>query len=124
MADRKIPDHRDTEITGAFLQHFNPAEAGALIVIFTAAEAAKTKAAKALQRPRQSPVGQHAIQPVGKFADIFQNQDRPCEIRHVRAAEQTRRHGQIGGDERHFGRTLHPGLPLQDCQWFLEQQRP
>ena len=46
MADRKIPDHGDTEITGAFFQHLNPAEAGALIVIFTAAEAAKTNAAK------------------------------------------------------------------------------
>ena len=124
MADRKIPDHGDTEITGAFLQHFNPAEAGALIVIFTAAEAAETKAAKALQRPRQSPVGQHAIQPVGKFTDVFQNQDRPCEIRHVRAAEQMRRHGQIGGDQRPFGRTFPPGLALQVCQWFPEEQRP
>ena len=58
------------------------------------------------------------------FSDIFQNQDRPCEIRHVRAAEQMRRHGQIGGDQRPFGRTLSPGLALQVCQWFPEQQRP
>ena len=67
-------------------------------------------------------MGQHPIESVGLFANIFQNQNCPIQIRHVGTAQQVRSHCEIGRDQWPFGNPIHPSTALQIGNRTAEQQ--
>ena len=62
-----------------------------------------------LQRAAQPPVGEHAIEPIGGFAHVFQNQHRSTQIREVRGSQQMGGHGEVAHQQRALGDAALPG---------------
>ena len=101
MADGKSGQYGDAEVGGAIAQYLLGAEApgqfsaglpGHIIRVVAAAEAAKADAPQLLQGAAQAPVGEHAIEAIGRFAHVLEDQDRPLQIGQVAGAKQ------VGGD--------------------------
>ena len=120
MAKGQISHHRNAQIKAAFAQHLLEAEArpGLIVWRFTALKAAKAKARQLLQGATQAPVGQQAIDAIGGFANVFQQQHAAGQLGAVLGAQQVRRHGEVAHQQRAFGDSPLPSLTLQWRQRF------
>ena len=72
---------------------------GLLAGVITAAEATETDPSELLQHASESPVGEHPIDSVGRFAHVFDHENGTTKIREVWRAQQVRCHGQIDRDQ-------------------------
>ena len=57
------------------------------------------------QNTRMQQLGEHALNAVGVFADVFQKQNTTLDLREIRRAQEAHQHGQIAAPQR---RVLRP----------------
>ena len=115
MAQRQIQHQWNAQIAQAFLQDLVHREIAGKDVVFSPAEAAAGHPRQLLQQACAAPLGQHPINPVGRFAHIFQHQDGPLQGGKPGRADQVGRHGQVGD---HQGSARDP-----PPSWLAQQGR-
>ena len=69
-------------------------------------------------------MGQQAIDAIGGFANVFQQQHAAGQLGAVLGAQQVRRHGEVAHQQRAFGDSPLPSLTLQWRQRLASQQIP
>ena len=69
-------------------------------------------------------MGEQAIEPIGGFAHVFQDQDCPLQMGQVAGAEQVGGHGEVAGQQGAGGAAATPAHPLQIGQGVAEEQVP
>ena len=130
MAHGKVRHHRNAQVEGALSQHLIEIEAvvsrllGAAIGLPPAFEAAEADAGQLLQRSAEAPVGEHPLDPVGRFPHVLEHQDRAAQGRQVRRAEQVGGHREVGHQERPLRYATAPAHRLEVVHRLAEQQGP
>ena len=120
MAHRQACQHGNAQIRGALPQH--QLERGGAFGIVAPVEAAEADGGQLLQRATEAPVGEQAIDPIGRLANVLQHQHGAVEWGQVSGAEQVGRHGEVAHQQRSLGGASAPAFPLQRRQGGTEQQ--
>lgn len=126
MTHGQISDDWATQVLTAFSQNLLQAETvrwiTAVLRLAATAEPSESKACQILQRTGETPMGQHSIEAVRRFAHIFNHQNCSTQIGEVMAAEQVGSHRQIHGQQRATHLSARPAGPLKGCNGMTEQK--
>ncbi len=69
-------------------------------------------------------MGEHPIEAVGRFADVFQHQHSPTQIGDMARAKEMGGHREVAHQQRPFRDTRLPAAALQVSKRFTKQQLP
>ena len=78
MTNGQSLNDRDAEITQTILKHFFQGEVTRKHILWNPTEVPQANASQVLQQSSCAPMGQHSVDPIGRFANVFQYQD--CAI--------------------------------------------
>ena len=79
MANGQTLNDRNTEISQTILKHFLQGQVTGKHILWYPPEVPQANASQVLQQPSCAPMGQHSVDPIGRFANVFQYQDRSIQ---------------------------------------------
>ena len=97
---------------------------GAAIGLPPAFEASEADAGELLQRSAEAPLGEHPLDPIGRFAHVLEHQNRAAQGGQMGCSQQVGGHREVGHQQRPLGHATAPAHRLEVVHRFAEQQGP